>query len=648
MTFAPLLPAWAILLATLFPLLAAFVVYRRPSVPAGLRLALLGGLVVILANPVHRLPTSASSQPVLAVVLDTSGSMNTTDGPAGVTRGHAARAAVQTILSEVRGWRSVVYGFNNQLQAPVPLTDGGDSDFAALAHLAEQTPQPTVAIVISDGADWAVSDPETALSAAGIVVHTVGVGTTKAGANSGVELLVPSPQLSPGQDIPLNAEITATPDLIGQETELIIEAVDDIEHPQELLRSTITLAGWMRVPVTVPAGESLGGRLWHARLAALPGESSTLDNSAWASAQVVDKTLRLLVLEGRPCWDTTFAVRAWRRDRQVQVSTAYLVGKKIWRTGEASTPPSVESLANVDVLVLGQAGGVLLPEATVLKNWVDGGGRLILLSTAATPVAGELDPLLPTAAPRTITISGGDSEGLLPAKATFSALAAPATIAPQARILLGTREQPLIALRRIGGGAVCRLNLDGYWRWHLSGGGNRELGERFCRQLLRSVSRTPAGELWAERLRVGVGDSAALWTRPEANVTSLLHTLPDGSTESIQLTDFGGRPRLTQVGCHRFSAGSRVVTIVVERRLDEQVAVARNNDRLARLAERTGGETHNISDVATLARSLTHRRALATGVVREQPLITERWWLLSLVALAGAEWWIRRRRHGLV
>ena len=363
MTFAPLLPAWAFLLAALCPVVAAVMVYRRPSLPAGLRLALIGGLVVILANPVHRLPTQTSTQPVLAVVLDTSGSMTTADGPDGVTRGIAARTAAQTIMTEARGWRIVTYGFNDELKAPVPLADGGDSDFAALANLADQSPKPAVAVVISDGADWAVSDPETTLNAAGIVVHTLGVGTTKAGANTGIDLLVPSPQLSPGQDIPLNAEITATPDLIGQETELIVEAVDDIEHPQELLRTKITLAGWMRVPVTVPAGETLGGRLWHARLAALPGESSILDNSAWASAQVVDKVLRVLVLEGRPCWDTTFAVRAWRRDRQVQVSTAYLVGKKIWRTGEAVTPPSAESLATVDVLVLGQAGGALIARA---------------------------------------------------------------------------------------------------------------------------------------------------------------------------------------------------------------------------------------------------------------------------------------------
>ncbi len=662
MIFAPLLPAWVLLLAAVLVTLAAVAVYRRPSLPAALRLALIVGMILMLANPVQRVTTSASSEPVLAIVVDTSGSMTTPDGPAGVTRGTAARAAAQLMIAQAHGWRVVTYGLADDLIAPVPRADGGDSDFAALAKLTEATPRPAAAVLISDGADWINADPETALSAAGIPVHTLGVGTTTAGANTSVELHVPSPQLSPGQDIPLSADVSATPDLIGRQAELVVEAVDDVEHPRELLRTTVTLAGWLRVPLTVPAGDALGGRLWHASLIPQPGESSVLDNSAWASAQVVDKTLRLLVLEGRPCWDTTFAVRAWRRDRQVQVSTAYIIGKQTWRTGEAVTPPTAASLAAVDVLVLGQAGGTLLPDPTVLKNWVDGGGRLLLLGTAATPVAADLDPLAPTAAPRTVDITGGDTDGLLPDKFASQALVAPATLAAQSRILLGTREQPVIALRRIGGGACCRVNLDGFWRWHLASAsgsgtgsgsgsnasGGRELGERFCRQLLRSISRTPAGDLWAERLRLAVGDSATLWTRPEAGVTSLLHILPDETTETLKLTDFGTRPRLTQPGCHRFSAGSRVVTVVVEKRLGEQVAVARDDGRLLRLAERTGGESRDISEAAALVRGLNVRRSLATGVIRDEPLITERWWLLGLVALAGAEWWIRRRHHGLV
>lgn len=655
----PLLPLWTVWLVGGLSALAAVHVYRRPSLPAALRLALVAGIAVMLANPVRRQPAPITVAPLVAVVTDCSGSMALADGPAGAVRGVAARAAAAELSRTLSGgWRVVSAGFAGELHTPTPAENAGDSDFASLASLVELTPKPRDAIVISDGADWSGADPETALAAAGIRVHTLGVGTRRSGSNSAVSLHVPSPHLAPGQDLELTAELTATPELVGREADLVIESVDDEAHPQELLRTRLTLAAWQRVPVTVGAGDALGGRLWRARIAPVPGEASEVDNTAWASAQVVDRTLRIQVLEGRPCWDTTFAVRAWRRDRQVAVSTAYAVGATERRTGEAAVPPTADSLGSIEVLVLGQDpdGGStalgkqpkrLSPPPAVLKAWVDSGGRLILLGTA--PIAGteDLDPLELGGAPQPVVLAGGDSEGLLPAGKRFPALAAPAALRPQARVLLGTRQAPLIALRRIGGGAVCRINLDGFWRWHLAGGG-REAGERFCRQLLRSVARSPAGDLWAERLRLPVGESAALWTRPDAGVTAIEHVLPDGTRRSLRLSDHGARPRLDQPGTHRFIAGVNAVTVVVEQRLGERIASGRDDARLRRLSSRTGGESLDISEATDLARRLTAERTLAGTAMRSEPLITERWWLLTLAALAASEWWIRRRRHGVV
>ncbi len=668
MTFSPLLPAWIVGLTGLVALAAVVGVYRRPSLPAALRLALVCGVLLLLANPTRVQAVKVPRPRTVAVITDCSGSMKQTDTTDQRTRGaHARDAADQLSKSLGSDWRVLRLGLGHQLLSPAPGVDDGDSDFSALGELATHTPKPDAAILLSDGADWAGGDPETALVAAGIPVSTLGVGSSTRGANTTVELLVPSPNLTPGQDVALTALVTATPDLAGRRTELVVESLDDPNHPTELLRQPITLSDWQQIAVPATAGATLGGRRWRATLTPIAGETTVVDNVAWVAAQVVDRTLRLLVLEGRPCWDTTFAVRAWRRDRQLLVSTVYGIGKGLWRAGEAVVPPTTESLREVDVLVLGQDVERLMPPPEVLQTWIDSGGRLVLLGTAALPGLSALDPLLPTSAALPVTVNGGDADGLLPEGVHLPALSAPATLQPQARVLLGERSAPVIASHRIGGGLVCRVNLDGFWRWHLmpvagastsatttseaAPGAGRVRGERFCRQILRSIAKTPTGDLWAERVRLPVGDSVALWTRPDSGVKNLVHSRPDGSQETITLADYGARPRLDQPGCHRFTVGTTVVTVIVEQRLGEQVNAARDDARLRRLAERTGGEAHDISEVAVVAQRLIAQRQLAAlpdAASRNEPVITERWWLWALIALAASEWWLRRRHHGVV
>ena len=658
MTFSPVLPMWSILLTGAVAIGVLALVYRRPSLPAALRLALVLGIVALLANPTRVRPESTPRMRTVAIVTDCSGSMGQTDLPDGRSRGAHAREAANSLATDLGpGWRVVRLGLSQQLLSPPSLVDAGDSDFNALGELPNQSPKVDAAVLLSDGADWLGGDPETSLIAAGIPVYTIGVGSTRRGANTAVELQVPSPNLTPGQDVALMAVVTASADLAGRQAELVVEAAEDPQHPRELLRTQVTLSEWQQIAVPANAGSALGGRRWRATLTPVPGEITVVDNTAWTSAQVVDRTLRILVLEGRPCWDMTFAVRAWRRDRQLEVTTAYTIAKRLWRAGDIAVPTTAESLKNIDVLVLGQDVEHLVSSA-LIQPWVDAGGRLLLMGTAPAPQLAALDPLVPAGIAVPIIVTGGDTDGLLPEGVRLPALSAPAALQPQARVLLGERSAPLIASKRFGQGLTCRVDLDGFWRWHLiplaeasDPGAGRERGERFCRQLLRSIARTPSGDLWAERLRVAVGDSAALWTRPDAHISKLEHIRPDGSRTPLVLTDCGARPRLEQPGCHRFIAGSAEVAVIVEQRLGEQVNASRDDGRLRRLAERTGGEFHDLTEAAAVTNKLKAQRQLAAlpdAATRNEPVITERWWLWALLALAAGEWWIRRRHHGVV
>ena len=94
-----------------------------------------------------------------------------------------------------------------------------------------------------------------------------------------------------------------------------------------------------------------------------------------------------------------------------------------------------------------------------------------------------------------------------------------------------------------------------------------------------------------------------------------------------------------------------MVTVIVEQRLGEQVNGGRNDARLIRLAERTGGEAHDLNEADAVAKRLATQRTLAAlpdALSRTEPLITERWWLWLLVGIVASEWWLRRRKHGVV
>lgn len=669
-TWSPLLPTWLVLGAGLVAASAAIAIYRRPVLPLILRLAGIGVVTVMLLNPVRQISAPTKSTPLLAIAVDCSGSMVQADaGPqqsssaaaAGnflnalgqvspngsqLTRGEAARATAQSLVTALGGtWRVQVSGFSRALVSPVPGQDAGDSDFAALAGFALQEPKPAALVVISDGADWAGADPETALAGAGIPVHALGVGSTTSGMNVGVILQVPSPSLAPGQEVPLTVEVTATPSLVGRTSRLVVERIPALLPGDRLLETEVTLAPWQRFEVRDQVGTALGGRLWKASVIPLPGEATVVDNSAFGAAQVVDRTLRVLVIEGRPYWDTNFLVRGWRRDRQIQVDTAYAVAQGTWKAGIDALPPKAEILANYDVLVLGQGVDRLAPAADLLETWIDRGGRLILLGTTAIPALEGLDPLkLEGTAVDTVLDPGGE---LLSGNATVNAMVAPATTRPQTRVLLGTREHPAAGLRRVGSGVVLRLNVDGLWRWHLGPAG-RESGERFCREVLRTAARAPNGDLWAERLRLGPGESATLWTRPDSGIRNLRHTRPDGTTRDLTMDGPGLRLALDEPGVHRFANGSQQVTVVVEQRLGEQLNSARDDGRLRRLGERTGGSARDLQEWQALADRLVARQQLGGIASRSEPLISDRWWLGCVLFVVALEWWIRRRTHGLV
>jgi hypothetical protein len=305
-------------------------------------------------------------------------------------------------------------------------------------------------------------------------------------------------------------------------------------------------------------------------------------------------------------------------------------------------------------VVLGQsldrlgAGGLA---AQSLAGFVNGGGGLILLGPGRRlgGALDALDPLVASGPLAALEITDADAgiPGLLPKDARLPARAAGgAVLKPQARVLLGTRERPLIASRHHGGGWVCSVNLEGVWNWNIAGQG-RETGERFWRQVLRTLTNTPMGSLRAERLRLGVGEELTAWIQPDGNRLPVTLMHPDGTVHELAVTDDTVRARLEHPGLYRLERGHERLTVVATLEVREQLEIARDDARLMRLAAATGGEFADAGDTSRLISRLRTARTLAGTVRRPEPLITEPLWFLAALVLAGLEWAIRRRR-GLV
>jgi hypothetical protein len=652
MTWEPLVPFWLVVVLISVAVMATLRDYRGLSATLVLRLGLIAVLAVMLCNPVREIDLPVSRRPTLLLVADSSGSMTTSDGPGGATRYAQARVVGAQIASQLEDLYQISQvGFSHQLQAPLPEQAAGDTDFAGLTTLVAQAPKPAAVVFISDGADWRHSDPDGELARARIAVHTLGVGDQRPTTNLALRLEVASPTVFPGQELPMTVTVAASPDLRGRRVKLDVDTIEESGRTVALARQEVTLDALVRVPlVDTPSGQK-GGRLWRARIAPLPGEMTPDDNQDFASAQVVDKSVRVLVYEGQPYWDTTFAVRAWRRDRQLDVATAFGVGKRTWRAGNAAPDRlDAESLKGVDVVVLGQSldrlgGGAAA--AQVLQEFVDRGGGVVLLGPGRRlgGALDALDPLVASGALSNVELTAADAgiPGLIGKDVRLPArFAEGAVLKPQARVLLGSRAKPYIASRHQGGGWICSVNLEGIWNWNVSGYG-RETGERFWRQILRTLTNAPMGQLRAERLRLGVGEELVVWLQPDAAQQSVTLVHPDGRVQDLAVQDDTVRVRLERPGLYRIERGNERVTVVATLEVREQLEIARDDARLMRLATNTGGEFSDAGEITRLVTRLRTARTLAGTVRRPEPLITEVMWFLAATVLAGLEWWLRRR-----
>lgn len=429
------------------------------------------------------------------------------------------------------------------------------------------------------------------------------------------------------------------------------------------------------------------------------------NNRRELSVFAITRPFRLLLIDGRPRWETRYVRNLFDRDSRWDLTAVYADGDRLLRgEGPDRFPSDRDALMAMDLVILGElSSGALRPvEIEWLRDFVgDRGGGLILLdghrghlralceNTLAEVVpaqwvggplehlaafrltaAGEREPalmLVPTG-----SVSSGWAR--LPAPRRLAAIRPRpgADVWVEAIPSVGGSPAPAIVVARYGAGRVAMLAFDEMWRWRQEEADARQT--RFWNQLAIAMMEAPfaardrrisvdAGPPVQEagrraRLRARVRDDRgramagaivhAQLFRDGRRVAALPMT-PDEHGGGLYVAETGPlmpgeyELRVAVVGVPE-SETAISTTWVVRPPTNLEVTETSGNEMLMRqIASVSRGRWFREEQTSDLASVL---RPLSRGrIVETETHLWQRWpWFVVVVALLTMEWVIRKRR----
>ncbi len=409
--------------------------WRRWVVTLLMGLGILGPLVIVL-NPtyVQTIPPS-QGRALVSILVDGTSSMRTEDAAKEEkqSRWHRALELAQQLQGGNTTFELELIGFGEDVQTIASSEEefaelktlegwptGHRSDLAsAIRHVIRQSKsQQHSVLLISDGAHNATSS-ETVLQvsreakALATPISTVTLGTSLGMKN--VSVTAKASRMIAFPDAPLHLRVQLTQnELQGRMAQLKLLR-DDVVIDEQKIRLTNALQQEARF--VVPKG--IQNAIDHFRVVVDPIEDEVTqgDNATSILVQKVTDPIRVLVLEGKPYWDSKFLTRNLAQDTvidltsMIQMSSSRflfrsshgdakerakatnatasdpnvtVVSDATWKVeSENASPLESESLlASYRVIVLGRdSQSFLTPNAIAnLKSWISQSGGCLLCS----------------------------------------------------------------------------------------------------------------------------------------------------------------------------------------------------------------------------------------------------------------------------
>lgn len=668
--FEPLPYWWLAALGAVLAVAAAFVgVWRvrrvagwaRAALFLSLRLGAISALVLFVLGPRRATVFTESAAPPVAILIDSSASMDF--GTAGGTRleGAAASARAAARAVEESGGRFDVYDFaarrrpwGNVIPGDDELRTGnrGRTDAArALREVAARYGRDglTAAVVLSDGVWDAVP------AAAGLPPCFTASPADGPPANSLFVADVEAPAaVLPGTAFDVRMRYYST--LEAGETASVTVAE---EGGGEAAFEFRPVPGAGEVVVRAAVREP-GDRFF--RVAASPGRGET-----WFHVKALAPPPSIWYWEMAGDADFAFLRRALATHAGLALTYRLDVGDAV--VGSSGGPPE-----GTDVVVLGnpRAAGVTPAAAEMLARHVArGGGLLVVVSArpvdAAALSTGALAELSPVWVQANVAeVSGGPlSASSYPGGPRVAAAPPPVThvwrLGPLKESATPVWEAadgtPALVVMPYGLGRVALLAAGGLYRWRLASGDDLAA---LAAALVLALYDEQGGPLAVSRHVAAPGDAVEVSCRAAAGPT-VVYADPAGAVKRVALARLGdelwsgefevaaeGRYELT---ARSPAAGGPEVTktaVLVTPAASEYRAFVPRLEPLKALAEATGGRYFDPEDADGLARAVAARVEAAPRV--EATARRDVWpaWLAFPLALAFlVADWVLRRRTGL-
>ena len=482
-------------------------------------------ILVALMDPAWRDSRPSDDSQKVAVISDISTSMDVVDN-ASASRAERAKEIADDIVGELRGTASVEnYRFDVDVLAPddTPATATRNTDLGRTIVSLSQRPDLAdckAVVFLTDGGDETIRSERLP----DVPIYIIGIGTDplswddleigNAVIPEEVELKTP---------FKVSAEIVvhaASGDFAAKAESVDVQIEKQIDGVYQRLASVKVdprinngLADF-----DLPGEATPGLYQYRLSVSGIKGETTELNNAREFTVQVREKSINVLLYGNLFADDETIKLTTvYRKNGDVvRVDGNRQEGDQVFARG---FPRDEEVLGLYTIIILGSFPANLIPTAshTALKNYVEGGGNLVLLGGPKSFDKGgyyssAIAPLLPWKA------SGGGrgiSAGLFPvmvppegtdhplSSATAALLKGVATPVFYSINKVGKRRSgalslmnasvgsevvPIVALQPYGKGQVLGVASDTIWRWGRMDGDIAGACHQFWRDTIRYLS----------------------------------------------------------------------------------------------------------------------------------------------------------------
>ncbi|MCK4403838.1 MAG: hypothetical protein KAW02_01985 [candidate division Zixibacteria bacterium] len=476
---------------------------RKKALLLGLRIIALFSLFLVLSEPILTIARRVSQKPVIALLLDTSRSMNLKG--ADIKRMEELQNLLKNDIFEKisSGAELKAFSFADtliplDLKKEFPDSLGDATAIGEAIDLVEKKLKEgnlVGILILSDGANNLGEDPVLVAKSKDIPIYTCGVGTYIPPKDVFIERIVYNDIAYVGDQIPVQVDISQT----GFDHLKIPVSIKEKKNTLTQQNLSLGKSGATQTVDLTITPEEAGLHQYDLTIPVLKGESVKENNRRSFTIKVLKSKIKILLITGSLNWECTFLKRALERDKNVELKTLVYGKKRQPILGRF--PQGEKQLSSFDILIFVDTPRFLLKaHKKEIEDFVfnQGGSALFTLGKEFMDTHGfmEISSLLPfDPSPRSITFSSANinlkltEEGKLHPVTRlvenleentkiwsdlppFLGVAILGSVTKDANNLAGFRNplnpdifSPGIVVRNYGKGKVMAITVTPFWRW---------------------------------------------------------------------------------------------------------------------------------------------------------------------------------------